>query len=140
MMDLQDGTISRIKDLRDRLEEELLRRIPEVKLNGHKELRVPNTVNISFKFIEGESLLLLLDNKGLAVSTGSACSSGSLEPSHVITSMGIPAEIAHGSIRFSLGRYNTSDEIDYSIDAVEEVVTRLRDFSPLWEDFKKKQN
>ena len=137
MMDFEDGTIDRIRGLRDRLQDNLMSRLEEVKLNGHKELRVPNTVNISFKYIEGESLLLMLDNEGIAVSTGSACSSGSLEPSHVITSMGIPAEVAHGSIRFSLSRYNTQEEIDYAADAVVEVVNRLREFSPLWEDFKK---
>jgi len=123
--------IARIKKLRDRLEAGLFKTIPNIKLNGHPTERLPGTLNISFKNIEGESILLRLDLFGIAVSTGSACSSGSLEPSYVITSLNVEPEIAHSSVRFSLGRENTEKEIDQTIEKVGEVVSFLRMISPI---------
>jgi cysteine desulfurase len=118
--------------LRDRLHRGILDHIPHVKLNGHPTLRLPNTLNLSFLYIEGESLLLNLDLEGIAVSSGSACTSGSLEPSHVLLAMGIPHEIAQGAIRFSLGLSNTEEEVDYVVDVLPGIVQRLRDMSPLY--------
>ena len=118
--------------LRDRLQQEIIRRIPEVKLNGHPTKRLPNTLNMSFLFIEGESLLLNLDLEGIAVSSGSACTSGSLEPSHVLLAMGIPHEIAQSAIRFSLGWANTEEDVNYVLDVLPAIVQRLRDMSPLY--------
>lgn len=118
--------------LRDRLQQEIIRRIPEVKLNGHPTKRLPNTLNMSFLFIEGESLLLNLDMEGIAVSSGSACTSGSLEPSHVLLAMGIPHEIAQSAIRFSLGWANTEEDVDYVLQVLPAIVQRLRDMSPLY--------
>jgi cysteine desulfurase len=123
--------IKRIKFLRDKLENSLMNTIPDVRLNGHKTKRLPGTVNVSFKNIEGESILLRLDMYGIAISTGSACSTGTLEPSHVIMALGVPQETAHGSIRFSLGRENTEEEIDFTVEKVREVVEFLRKISPL---------
>ncbi|MBD3392727.1 MAG: cysteine desulfurase NifS [Chitinivibrionales bacterium] len=121
---------SRVKALRDRLETELLATCTGAKLNGHHEHRLPNTANISFEFIEGESILLLLDEKGIAASSGSACTSGSLEPSHVMRAMGIPYTMAHGSTRFSLSIYNTDADVDAVIEAMPGIVERLRGLSP----------
>lgn len=118
--------------LRDRLHQQILDRIPHVKLNGHPTQRLPNTLNLSFLFIEGESLLLNLDLEGIAASSGSACTSGSLEPSHVLLAMGIPHEIAQSAIRFSLGLSNTEEEVDYVVDVLPRIVKRLRDMSPLY--------
>jgi cysteine desulfurase len=118
--------------LRDRLHQGILDRIPHVKLNGHPTQRLPNTLNLSFLYIEGESLLLNLDLEGIAVSSGSACTSGSLEPSHVLLAMGIPHEIAQSAIRFSLGWANTEEEVDYVVDVLPRIVKRLRDMSPLY--------
>ena len=118
--------------LRDKLEKGIRERIDYVKLNGHPEKRLPNTLNISFEFIEGESLIINLDLKGVAVSTGSACTSGSLEPSHVLLAMGIPPETAQGSIRFSLGKENSEEDIDYVLKVLPEIVDRLRRMSPLY--------
>jgi len=126
-----DEEIIRIKKLRDKLEAGLFKTIPNIKLNGHPTERLPGTLNISFKNIEGESILLRLDLFGIAVSTGSACSSGSLEPSYVVSSLGVEPEIAHSSIRFSLGRENTEEEIDQTIEKVGEVVSFLRTMSPI---------
>jgi cysteine desulfurase len=123
--------IKHISKLRDRLEKGIMERISDVKLNGHKEKRLPGTLNVSFKNIEGESILLRLDSYGIAVSTGSACSTGSLEPSPVIMAIADSPEIAHGSIRFSLGRENTEAEIDTTIEKLVEVVGFLRKISPL---------
>jgi cysteine desulfurase len=123
--------VKRIKILRDKLENGIFEKIPEVRLNGHKTKRLPGTLNVSFKNIEGESILLRLDMHGIAISTGSACSTGSLEPSHVIMALGTPQEVAHGSIRFSLGRENTEEEIDFTVERVKEVVEFLRKISPL---------
>jgi cysteine desulfurase len=118
--------------LRDRLHRGILDRIPHVKLNGHPTQRLPNTLNLSFLFIEGESLLLNLDLEGIAVSSGSACTSGSLEPSHVLLAMGISHEIAQSAIRFSLGWANTEEDVDYVVDVLPRIVKRLRDMSPLY--------
>lgn len=116
--------------LRDRLEKELVSRCPDASVNGLGQERLYNTANISFEFIEGESILLLLDEKGICASSGSACSSGSLEPSHVLRAMGLPFTAIHGSIRFSLSHYNTSEDIDAIIEAVPPIVKRLREISP----------
>ena len=120
----------RITALRDRLTEGLLA-IPETYLNGHPEQRLPNNVNVVFAFIEGESILLMLNRRGIAASTGSACSSRSSEPSHVLTACGVPPEMLHGSLRLTLGEETTEADVNYTIDAVKEVVQRLRDMSPL---------
>jgi len=118
--------------LRDRLIKGLLERIPQVRLNGHATKRLPNNVNISIASVEGESLAVSLDLEGIAVSTGSACSSEAMEPSHVLTAMGVPAELARGSVRFSLGKKNTDEEIDRVLEAFPRIVSRLRAVSPLW--------
>jgi cysteine desulfurase len=107
-------------------------RIPDIYLNGSLENRVPNTLNISFKAIEGEAIILSLDLLGIAVSSGSACTSGATEPSHVLLAMGVPPQLAHGSIRFSFGRSNSEDDIDYVVDALDREVLRLRRISPLY--------
>jgi cysteine desulfurase len=120
--------------MRDRLEEEILKRVPRTILNGDKKNRLPNTTNISFEFVEGEGILLLLNELGIAASSGSACTSGSLEPSHVLRAMGVPFTAAHGSIRFSLSRYNTMEEVDYVIKNLPPVIERLRSISPYWKD------
>jgi len=120
--------------LRKKLEEGINKTIPYAYLNGHPEERLPNTVNFSFEGLEGESLILSLDFEGIAASTGSACTSGSLEPSHVLLAMGVSGEIAQGSVRFSLGRDNTEGEVDYLISILPKIVERLRSMSPLWED------
>jgi cysteine desulfurase len=122
-----------IADLRDRLMKGIFDRIDHVKLNGHPTKRVPTNLNVSFEFIEGESLLLSLDMKGIAGSSGSACTSGSLDPSHVLLSMGICHEIAHGSLRLTLGRENTVEDVDYVLEVLPEIVTRLRAMSPLYD-------
>ena len=118
--------------LRDRLWDGIKQKMDSVKLNGHPEKRIPNTLNASFKFIEGESMILNLDMKGIAVSTGSACTSGSLEPSHVLNAMGVDPATAQGSIRFSLGRDNTEEDIDYVLEVLPEIISRLREMSPLY--------
>ena len=120
----------RVKYLRDRLESAILQNCPGSRLNGDKDNRLPNTSNISFEYIEGEAILLMLDKYGICASSGSACTSGSLEPSHVLRAMGVPFTAAHGSIRFSLSRYNTEDEVDYTIEKMPEIVNRLRKLSP----------
>ena len=122
----------RESNLRDRLEKMIRENINHCRLNGHPTQRLPNTLNISFEFIEGESLILNLDLKGIAASTGSACTSGSLEPSHVLMAMGVSPEIAQGSIRFSLGRGNRKEDIDYTVKNLVEIVGRLREMSPLF--------
>ncbi|HZW83876.1 MAG TPA: cysteine desulfurase NifS [Candidatus Deferrimicrobium sp.] len=122
-----------IADLRDRLMKGIFDKIDHVKLNGHPTKRVPTNLNVSFEFIEGESLLLSLDMKGIAGSSGSACTSGSLDPSHVLLAMGICHEIAHGSLRLTLGRENTVEDIDYVLEVLPEIVTRLRAMSPLYD-------
>ncbi len=122
----------KIRPLRDRLERELLKRIPEVVVNGHPEKRLYNTLNICVKHIEGEGMLALLDMNGISASSGSACTSGSLEPSHVLLAIGLPHEIAHGSLRFSLGKYNTIEDVDRVVEVLPSIVERLRSMSPFW--------
>lgn len=120
--------------LRDRFIDRVLAEIPYVKLNGHRRDRLPNNADFSFEYIEGESILFSLDLAGIAVSSGSACSSGSLEPSHVLLAMGLPEELAHGSIRFTFGKDNTVEQIDYAVDKLKEIVSRLRAMSPLFKE------
>ncbi len=126
-------------ELRDRLIHRILTEIPHSRLNGDPVKRLPNNCNISFEFIEGESLLIMLDMKGIAASSGSACTSGSLDPSHVLLAIGLPHEIAHGSLRLTLSAETTREDIDYTVDQIKEIVARLRSMSPLYEDFLKKQ-
>ena len=121
-----------VSSLRDRFISRVLHEIPYVKLNGHPQNRLPANANFSFRYIEGESLLFSLDLAGIAVSSGSACSSGSLEPSHVLLAMGLPEGLAHGSIRFSFGKDNTPAQIDYAVDKLKEIVVKLRALSPLF--------
>ncbi len=120
----------KVKHLRDKLENTILQQCPDSMLNGDKDNRLPNTTNLSFEYIEGEAILLMLDKFGICASSGSACTSGSLEPSHVLRAMGVPFTAAHGSIRFSLSRYNTEKEVDYTIEKMPEIVNRLRKLSP----------
>jgi len=122
----------RVGALRDKLLKGIPERIPDVKLNGHPTLRLPNNVNYSIRYIEGESILLMLDINGIAASSGSACTSGSLDPSHVLLAMGLPHEIAHGSLRLTLSEFTTEEEIDYVLDLLPQIVQRLRDMSPLY--------
>lgn len=124
--------------LRDYLIDRVLTEIPYTRLNGHRSRRLTNNVNFSFRFIEGESLLILLDQKDIAASSGSACTSGSLDPSHVLLAIGLPHEIAHGSLRLTLSDETTKEELDYVIDELKKIVERLRSMSPLYEDFVKK--
>ena len=118
--------------LRDKLMTGIAGSIPEVKLNGHPTERLPGNVNFSIKYIEGESILLMLDINGIAASSGSACTSGSLDPSHVLLAMGLPHEIAHGSLRLTLGDDTTEEEVDYVLEVLPKVVERLRKMSPLY--------
>lgn len=127
-----DERMSRVRKMRDRLRDELMRRIPYAKLNT-PENSLPGTLNISFQYIEGESILLMLDMNGICASSGSACTSGSLDPSHVLLAIGLPHEIAHGSVRMSIDHNNTEEEIDHIIDTLPKIIQRLRDMSPLWE-------
>ena len=124
--------------LRDYLIGRIEKEIPYCRLNGDRVKRLPNNVNFSFQFIEGESLLIMLDMKGICASSGSACTSGSLDPSHVLLAIGLPHEIAHGSLRLTLSEENTKEEIDYVVDSIKEIVNKLRSMSPLYEDFVKK--
>ena len=126
-------------ELRDYLIRRIEKEIPYCRLNGDRTKRLPNNVNFSFQFIEGESLLIMLDMKGICASSGSACTSGSLDPSHVLLAIGLPHEIAHGSLRLTLSEDNTVEEMDYVVDRVKEIVDRLRQMSPLYEDFVKKE-
>lgn len=121
---------TRVKAMRDRLEKEIIARCSDTRVNGDSNHRLPNTTNISFEFVEGESILLLLSDKGIAASSGSACTSGSLEPSHVLRAMGIPFTFVHGSLRLSLSRYNTDEDIDYIIENIPPIINRLREISP----------
>ena len=130
----------KIKELRDYYVSQVKEKIPYIKINGDMEKRLPGNSNISFRFIEGESLLLNLDLKGICASSGSACTSGSLDPSHVLLAIGLPHEIAHGSLRISIGKYNTKEEIDYVVENLVEIVGRLREMSPLWEKFVEEGN
>ncbi len=125
-------------ELRDRLIKRVLEEVPYSRVNGDLENRLPNNVNFCFRFVEGESLLILLDQNGICASSGSACTSGSLDPSHVLLAIGLPHEIAHGSLRLTLSRETTREDIDYAADTIKKIVARLRDMSPLYEDFVKK--
>jgi len=124
--------VAHLTTLRDRIETGLTEKIPHVYLNGHPDKRLPNTVNLSFEFVEGESLLLSLDMMGIAASSGSACTSGSLEPSHVMLAMGLTHELSHGSVRFSLGRSNTAEDVEKLIEVMPPIVDRMRSMSPLY--------
>ncbi|MCL1811868.1 MAG: cysteine desulfurase NifS [Methanomassiliicoccaceae archaeon] len=123
-----------IKEKRDYLIDKVLSEIPYSRLNGDREKRLPGNVNISFRYIEGESMLMMVDMKGIAASTGSACASGSLDPSHVLLAIGLPHEIAHGSLRMTLSEFTTKEELDYTVGSLKEVVAKLRSMSPLYED------
>lgn len=129
--DVKNGESKKLLPLRDKLIKGILEKIPDSQLNGHPTQRLPNNVNVSVKYVEGESMLLNLDMRGIAVSTGSACSSGSLEPSHVLLAIGLSHEQAHGSLRFTLGKYTTEEEIDVVLQALPEIVGKLRAISPL---------
>jgi len=131
MRDMEKET-EHLRTLRERLEKGMADRVPHIKVNGCADRRLPNTANISFEFVEGESLLLNLDMKGIAASSGSACTSGSLEPSHVLVSMGLTHELSHGSVRFSLGKSNTAEEVDYLLEIMPPIVERMRSMSPLY--------
>ncbi len=137
--ELAEGTMDKRRAYESRLRDYLIGRvlaeIPYTKLNGHKSSRLSNNANFSFQFIEGESLLIMLDQKGIAGSSGSACTSGSLDPSHVLLAIGLPHEIAHGSLRLTLSEETTEEEIDYVVDELKKIVERLRSMSPLYEDF-----
>ena len=124
-------------ELRDYLIRRVLEEIPYTRLNGHRTNRLPNNANFSFRFVEGESLLILLDQKGICASSGSACTSGSLDPSHVLLAIGLPHEIAHGSLRLTLSAETTKEEIDYVVEELKAMIERLRSMSPLYEDFVK---
>ena len=124
-------------EVRDYLIDRVLKEIPYCRLNGHRTDRLPNNANFSFRFVEGESLLIMLDMAGICGSSGSACTSGSLDPSHVLLAIGLPHEIAHGSLRLTLGEETTMEDIDYTVDQLKRIVERLRSMSPLYEDFVK---
>lgn len=126
-------------ELRDYLIRRIEEEVPYCRLNGDRTRRLPNNVNFSFRFVEGESLLIMLDMRGICTSSGSACTSGSLDPSHVLLAIGLPHEIAHGSLRLTLSEENTKEELDTTVEAIKEIVARLRDMSPLYEDFIKKE-
>ena len=128
------------KNLRDYLMDRVMKEIPYVKLNGHPTLRLPNNANFSFRFVEGESLLIMLDQKGICASSGSACTSGSLDPSHVLLAIGLPHEIAHGSLRITLSKDTTREESDFVVEELKKIIERLRSMSPLYEDFMKEQS
>ncbi len=135
MKDFEDGAAKkRIKGLRDTLERGIVGKIPEVQVNGHPELRMDNTLNVCVKFIEGESMLIHMDFEGICASSGSACTSGSLEPSHVLLAMGIPHETAHGSIRFSFSKYSTEEDVKKVLEVLPPVAEKLRNMSPLWKE------
>jgi cysteine desulfurase len=134
-----DNERERLINLRDYFIKEVEKRIEEVYLNGPREIRLPNNINFSFAYIEGESILLNLDLEGIAVSTGSACSSASLEPSHVLSAIGLPVELAHSAVRFTLGHYTTKEDLDYTLEVLEKTVKRLRDISPYKQGWKIKQ-
>lgn len=131
---------ARERELRDHLIERVLKEIPFARVNGDRKNRLPNNVNICFQFVEGESLLIMLDMKGICGSSGSACTSGSLDPSHVLLAIGLPHEIAHGSLRLTLSQENTWEEMDYTVEKIKEIVAYLRNMSPLYEDFMRKSS
>lgn len=126
--------LSQVRELRDRLEKGILETVPAVRVNGDMDSRLPNTSSISFEYIEGEAILLLLNQFGICASSGSACTTGSLEPSHVLRAMGIPYTSAHGTIRFSFSRFNTQEEVDFTLEKLPPVIDRLRSMSPYWNE------
>lgn len=128
------------RETRDYLIDRVLKEIPYTRLNGHRTLRLPNNANFSFQFVEGESMLIMLDMKGICGSSGSACTSGSLDPSHVLLAIGLPHEIAHGSLRLTLNEEIEKADIDFVVEALKDIIERLRSMSPLYEDFVKKNN
>ena len=134
--DYMEEENTRVKQLRNKLESKILKQIPNTIINGDRENRLPNTTNVSFEYVEGESILLMMDELGICASSGSACTSGSLEPSHVLRAMGVPFTAAHGSIRFSLSIYNTEEEIDFIIEKLPQIIKRLREMSPFWQGYK----
>ena len=134
-----DQRMKQETELRDYAISRIEKEIPYCRLNGDRVKRLPNNINFSFQFVEGESLLIMLDMKGICASSGSACTSGSLDPSHVLLAIGLPHEIAHGSLRMTLGADTTKEDIDYTVDQLKEIVAHLRSMSPLYEDFMKKQ-
>jgi len=137
-MDTMEERSHKERELRDYLIERVMAEVSFVRLNGHKSNRLSNNANFAFQFVEGESLLIMLDMNGICGSSGSACTSGSLDPSHVLLAIGLPHEIAHGSLRLSLNEENTREEMDYVVEKIKEIVDRLRAMSPLYEDFMKK--
>ena len=130
--DLLKTGMTEVGRLRDKLEQGLISRVQNAMVNGQTASRLPNTTNISFEYIEGESILLMMNELNICASSGSACTSGSLEPSHVLRAMGIPFTAAHGSIRFSLSHYNTEEEMDFIIEKMPPIIDRLRNMSPFW--------
>ena len=130
-----DAYNQKLTELRDYYISQVEEKIPYIKVNGHRTKRLPGNANISFRFIEGESLLLILDGKGICASSGSACTSGSLEPSHVLLAIGLPHEVAHGSLRTTFGEENTKEDVDFLVETLVEAVAKLRNMSPLYEDF-----
>ncbi len=134
-MKTMEERTARERELRDYLIDRVLREIPYTRLNGHRTNRLPNNANFSFQFIEGESLLIMLDMEGICGSSGSACTSGSLDPSHVLLAIGLPHEIAHGSLRLTLSEETTREELDYVVESIRKIVEKLRNMSPLYEDF-----
>ena len=138
--DTLDERMKKERELSNRLIERISKEIPYARLNGHRTDRLPNNVNFSFQFIEGESMLLMLDSKGICASSGSACTSGSLDPSHVLLAIGLPHETAHGSLRLTLSEVNTIEEMDYVVDNLKVIVDGLRKMSPLYEDFVRKNS
>ncbi len=137
-MDTLSERVEKETGMRDYLIRRITQEIPYCRLNGDRVKRLPNNVNVSFQFIEGESLLIMLDMKGICASSGSACTSGSLDPSHVLLAIGLPHEIAHGSVRLTLSEENTTEELDYVVETIKEITDKLRRMSPLYEDFIKK--
>lgn len=135
-----DERAEKERELRDYLIRRIEEEIPYCRLNGDREKRLPNNVNFSFRFIEGESMLIMLDMKGICASSGSACTSGSLDPSHVLLAIGLPHEIAHGSLRMTLGADTRKEDLDYVVEQLKEIIEQLRGMSPLYEDFIRKQN
>jgi cysteine desulfurase len=123
-----------LSNMRDRLEKGLLERIPKIRINGDLDSRLPNTSSVSFEYIEGESILMLLDMFNICASSGSACTTGSLEPSHVLRAMGLPYTAAHGTIRFSFSHYNTIEEVDTVLEKLPPIIARLREISPYWSE------
>ncbi len=138
-MKTMEARTARERELRDYLIDRVLREIPYTRLNGHRTNRLPNNANFSFQFIEGESLLIMLDMEGICGSSGSACTSGSLDPSHVLLAIGLPHEIAHGSLRLTLSEETTREELDYVVESIRKIVEKLRNMSPLYEDFMRRR-